>query len=160
MVETKTILLAALAVTSLFFVGKKVTDLSKPRGVRNNNPGNLRISNSAWEGKVPIDQNTDGVFEQFINADYGIRALVKLIKNKVELQGYNTIDKLINNYAPSNENDTFAYVRFVSQKLNIDKDLVLFPFQYQALAEAIIQFENGQQPYDVAAVIDKFNLLA
>ncbi|MCA9329527.1 hypothetical protein KDA11_02695, partial [Candidatus Saccharibacteria bacterium] len=34
-----------------------------PRGIRNNNPGNIRISNNQWRGKIPVSQNTDGSFE-------------------------------------------------------------------------------------------------
>lgn len=41
-----------------------------PRGIRNNNPLNIKIGND-WKGEVP---NTDGTFEQFESMEYGLRA--------------------------------------------------------------------------------------
>lgn len=52
------------------------------RGVRNNNPFNIKMSNkNNWLGKVKHSSNTDGTFEQFISMKYGLRAGVRLLKN-------------------------------------------------------------------------------
>lgn len=56
-----------------------ISFLHKPnlsRGLRNNNPGNLILTSIGWDGKIPNAQNTDGTFEQFTSANYGIRANV------------------------------------------------------------------------------------
>jgi len=80
-----------------------------PRGLKNNNPGNIRIGSSAWMGKIPISQNTDGSFEQFTTWIYGVRAMTKLVRNYI-LDGHNTINKIINRYAPPIENNTNHYI--------------------------------------------------
>ena len=73
-----------------------------PRGKRNNNPGNLRKSSSAWQGK--INNGTDPAFEQFTTFAYGTRAMIKLLINYIG-DGYNTLDKIINRWAPAADNN-------------------------------------------------------
>lgn len=116
----------------------------KPRGVRNNNPGNIRYSSTnPWFGKVPITQNTDGSFEQFVEWRYGVLALIKLLTKYIVR--YGTIDKMIRVYAPSIENNTAAYIRAVSsetgfpsnQALTVTKDTL------QKLTLAIAKHEVG-----------------
>lgn len=48
--------------------------MDKPRGIRNNNPGNLRWGDP-WQGLVPEAQRTDKDFCQFVAPAWGIRAL-------------------------------------------------------------------------------------
>ena len=48
------------------------------RGVRNCNPLNIRIGND-WKGERPT--NSDGVFEQFTDMHYGLRAAFILLLN-------------------------------------------------------------------------------
>ena len=45
----------------------------KTRGIRNKNPFNIKLSHNSWLGKVSNDKNTDRVFEQFYQMDYGLR---------------------------------------------------------------------------------------
>lgn len=90
-----------------------IKDTSKkraPRGIRNNNPLNIRISNNAWLGKV--EHNTDGAFEQFITMQMGIRAAVKQIFTYIR-RGDDTPTKVINRWAPPSENNTAAYIERV-----------------------------------------------
>ena len=49
-----------------------------PRGIRNNNPLNIRKGNN-WKGEV--SSSTDGEFEQFVSMQMGIRAGFKILKN-------------------------------------------------------------------------------
>lgn len=103
------------------------------RPERNNNPFNLRLTGSAWNGKVPNDKNTDGAFEQFYEKKYGVRAGIKNIITKVAKQGKNTLETLLAVYAPPSENDTTAYINQVSQWTGImpkvpfepNKDVIL-----------------------------------
>ncbi|WP_337045307.1 hypothetical protein [Emticicia sp. 17c] len=98
--------------------------MDKPRGVRNNNPGNLRYSPvNLWKGKVPFTQNTDGSFEQFIEWRYGVRALLILLK-KFIFQ-YGTIEKIISRYAPDNENETERYIRAVAAETGFPRNQAL-----------------------------------
>jgi hypothetical protein len=93
--------------------GKVCTAVPNSRGLKNNNPGNLRIGSSAWMGKIPKSQNSDGSFEQFETWVYGVRAMTKLIRNYIK-GGTNTINKIINKYAPpSDGNNTNRYIAFL-----------------------------------------------
>lgn len=117
------------------------------RGLRNNNPGNIKINPANdWQGKVPLDQNTDGTFEQFYFFAYGVRAMIRLIRDSYMLQqGRNTIEKIILQYAPASENDPDAYTNFVStatgyapdQPLQADKETL------QKLIPAMAWMETG-----------------
>ncbi len=80
------------------------------RGIRNNNPGNLRIANVAWEGKIPREKNTDGSFEQFCAPEFGIRALVKNALNYQNKYNLWTPRAMIWKWAPPNENNSDKYV--------------------------------------------------
>ncbi len=122
-----------------------------PRGIRNNNPGNIRISTIQWEGKIKI--NTDGVFEQFDSATHGIAALVNNLMSYQLVHGLDTIAKIIDRWAPAMENDTKAYILAVladaglagvtpTSPIDIRNPTILF-----ALTMAIIKHENGVNPY-------------
>lgn len=52
--------------------------MSEPRGIRNNNPGNIKKTSDKWEG-LNADQSKDDTFCQFSDAKYGIRAMAKLL---------------------------------------------------------------------------------
>lgn len=93
-----------------------------PRGIRNNNPGNIRISNANWRGKVALEDNTDTVFEQFETIEYGIRALFVLLRTYIVKKELNTVKKIITAYAPANENDTKAYIKSVCKKTGFDEN--------------------------------------
>lgn len=134
-----------------------VTNLLEPRGIRNNNPGNLVITTIAWKGKVPVAQNTDKYFEQFTSALWGIRAMYIDVKGDIERDGLNTLRKLINEYAPKFQNDTQAYIDFISKKLNLGADSPILPMHYFELLKSIIQMENGKQPYSDALIREAMN---
>ena len=115
-----------------------------PRGIRNNNPGNLVITTIPWKGKIPKDSNTDGKFEQFDTMINGIRAMMKDVIHDIR-GGKNTIEKLFAEYAPKEENDLEAYIKAVCKEtglvrheiLTISKDIICF------IAKAISKHENG-----------------
>lgn len=113
-----------------------------PRGVRNNNPGNIKINPANnWKGAVPHSQNTDGTFEQFREYVFGVRAMIKLMQNYIS-QGNNTIRKIVNKYAPVSENPTSAYLNFISERTGYGPDQKITAVTYP-LVSAIAQFENG-----------------
>ncbi|WP_051605771.1 hypothetical protein [Polaribacter sp. Hel_I_88] len=126
-----------------------------PRGLRNNNPGNIEKSNSSWRGKVPHDQNTDGRFEQFQDFEgipamtWGVRALTKLGWTYLKQRPDHTIQTFFEKYAPVVENNTNAYANFVAKKVGAKSSDSLAPIYNDLVKQylfilAIIQHENGQ----------------
>lgn len=125
----------------------------KQRGIRNNNPGNLVITDIAWKGKVPKARNTDGKFEQFEDDAgvpghiWGLRAMYMDLRGDVIKRGMNTVRKLVTAYAPPAENDTAAYVAAVAAAIGKGPDAVLTASDLLKVQAAVIQHENGVQPY-------------
>lgn len=117
------------------------------RGIRNNNPGNIRHGEK-WQGLA--DNQTDGSFCMFISPEYGIRALVKILINYQKKYGLRDVRSIINRFAPPSENDTESYIYSVSLKLDVKPDTqidVQEPGVMINLLKAIIRHENGEQPY-------------
>lgn len=117
----------------------------KSRGVRNNNPGNIRISSNNWDGKIPKDQNTDGSFEQFVTWVHGLRAMTKLIINYIK-GGHDTITKIINRYAPPVENQTTNYINFVVKETGILANQTIDPNDktvIRKIIKAMVRMELG-----------------
>lgn len=118
-----------------------------PRGVRNNNPGNLEASSSnPWVGQT----GSDGRFAKFETPEHGIRALGRNLLS-YQRQGIDTVGEIINRRAPpTDNNDTAAYIKSVCAQLGVKADQPLDasnPDTLQALCAAIIKHENGSQPY-------------
>jgi hypothetical protein len=113
------------------------------RGIRNNNPGNLVLTNISWQGKIPNNQNTDKHFEQFTEVKYGIRAMLRDLTNDID-KGKNTVRKLITEYAPPSENDTQKYIEVISKAVGLDPDQTIKIVDakfYLVIARAIIKHE-------------------
>lgn len=117
---------------------------SASRGIRNNNPGNLIFTNINWTGKLPKEQNKDRRFEMFIAPEYGIRAMIKDIKNDIE-KGKNTVPALMTEYAPRFENNTDAYIQTVCKDLKVSATAKLLPTKntLRLLVHSISRVENG-----------------
>ena len=137
-----------------------MTNKTPSRGIRNNNPGNLRCSKDPWQGLA--ENQTDEEFFVFKTQIYGIRALARTLIAYQDEHGLRTIGKIINRWAPANENNTAAYIEAVSDETCFAADKPLDMHSYddlKPLVLAIINHENGQQPYTVAQ-IDKALVLA
>ena len=121
------------------------------RGVRNNNPGNIRRSPlNKWRGRVPPEQNPDPDFERFVSPEYGIRALAIVLINYQGRYGCDTIEAIIERWAPRVENNTAAYVRAVSRAMRVPPTARLDLRDYETLrnlVEAIIAHENAGYRY-------------
>lgn len=125
------------------------------RGERNFNPGNIRKSPVTWLGKVT--PSSDPNFEVFENAEYGIRALAKIICNYHRLYGLQTVSQIITRWAPSIENNTGAYIDDVANRLNVGANDALNLLSATVLAQlvsAIIHHENGDNIYDGTLILD------
>ncbi|AUX83622.1 internal virion protein with endolysin domain [Escherichia phage YZ1] len=115
------------------------------RGIRNNNPGNIRVSKDQWEGMT----GDDGSFVTFDSPESGVRALGKNLLSYGR-QGYDSIEKIINRWAPPNENDTKAYIDSVVAATGIPATQSLDlsdPDTLSSLAQAISFHETGSR-YD------------
>ena len=85
------------------------------RGIRNNNPLNIRHSADRWLGAR--EEQTDKSFVQFESMAYGYRAVWKTLQsyyNRFCGQGkpFN-VQHIISRWAPPSENDTEGYIRSV-----------------------------------------------
>lgn len=112
-----------------------------PRGLRNNNPGNLRAG-IPWLGIIGEDADGFLIFE---NVAYGIRAMATDVGNDMRLDQLRTIRELINEYAPPTENPTEAYIANVSKATGFAPDQLLPQDQETLfkLLRAIIDVEVG-----------------
>jgi len=121
---------------------------ASPRNVRNNNPGNIRKSKDAWQGKT----GNDGAFVTFDTPQNGVRALTKLLYNYQKKYNLNTITGIITRWAPPSENDTASYIALVASKTGIGADeeinLKANATLTKKFVKAIIQKEGSQAAVD------------
>lgn len=111
-----------------------------PLGLRNNNPGNLR----RWQGA-----ETSGGFAKFATPEEGLSAMAANLAAYAR-KGFNTVEAIINRWAPPQENDTGAYVKAVAARLKVgagDKLDMTDPAVIEALMDAIVKHENGYNPF-------------
>lgn len=89
------------------------------RGERNNNPGNLNFAGQAGASL----ERPGGRFARFETAFDGLRALARQLMLYAG-RGINSVEKIISTWAPaSDNNNTTAYIRAVSQRLGVDPGL-------------------------------------
>ena len=113
------------------------------RGLRNFNPGNIRISGVRYLGEVQPSQ--DKAFKQFETMAWGYRAMFVLL-DSYHRRGIQTIRTMINRYAPPIENHTDNYINFVATKSGVTPDEVLDPQSKEIMipiVSAMSQIENG-----------------
>lgn len=112
-----------------------------PRGLRNNNPGNLRDT-SAWQGLAGHDPSG---FNIYSNICWGVRALATDLTSKIN-RGLDTIAKIFPVYAPASDNNNVtAYINAVSASTGIDpnEQLGTDPETLGSMIRAIADHENG-----------------
>lgn len=90
-----------------------------PRGIRNNNPLNIRHGN-VWLGEV--EHPTDTEFEQFVSVRYGLRAAFVILRRYIRRYHHDTIRTIVSTWAPGCENDTDNYIKCVSESMQLDPD--------------------------------------
>lgn len=135
----------------------------EPRGIRNNNPLNIRVGNN-WQGEVTT--KSDPVFEEFETMQLGVRAGFKILKKYMSgynglTQKFNTIEKIIRRWAPEAENDVKTYIDFVSKKTGIPSKQILSFDQRRmmvAIVDAMIQMECGKA-IDLSIIESAYDLV-
>ena len=127
-----------------------------PRGIRNNNPLNIRRSKDQWQGLRAVQ--TDPSFCQFETLEYGWRAAFKLL-TRTYYHTYRlfTIRAIINKWAPPNENKTSAYIANVSRLTGIGPDESIGipsekPARWMMIGIAMAIQENGLESIDYFAM--------
>lgn len=139
-----------------------------PRGIRNNNPGNLEWGDP-WQGLVDPKEGKkqDVRFAVFRTPAWGIRAMARTLityqDKRLARDGskIDTLREIIDRWAPAFENDTDAYVRSVGKAMcstgvcfGPDEEVVnVHDYRtMRPLIEAIIRHENnGKGPYGTIA---------
>lgn len=134
-------------VAGILLVGGGAVAVTKlTRGLRNNNPGNIREGkgdSTFWVGERASDD--DPSFEEFNTMQHGIRAAAVLFRNYQSTYGLDSIARLIGRWAPPSENDTAAYIAHVSARTGIPPNAyinlrgpAIYPF-----LRAVFREENG-----------------
>ncbi len=117
------------------------------RGIRNNNPGNIRISNERFQGEVIPSR--DRAFKQFQSMEYGYRAIFKLLLTYYNKHGIRTIRGWIGRWAPPHENHTENYIRYVAETAGMDADATIDISDKELfcrIVSGISRMENGVNP--------------
>lgn len=132
-----------------------------PRGVRNNNPGNIEWGDP-WQGLIPVNDRTDPRFAQFETPTYGIRAIARVLityqdkRRASDGSKIDTVREIIERWAPAVENDVNSYVRAVREVVFGDAGVperAINVHEYHTirpLVEGIIRHENGRGALDNA----------
>nr|DAS16077.1 MAG TPA: virion protein [Caudoviricetes sp.] len=118
------------------------------RGLRNLNPGNVRISKTTYLGEVIPSQ--DKAFKQFSTMAWGYRAMFVLL-HTYRKNGYRTLRQMINRYAPPVENHTESYIASVSKWAGVFADVeldTLDPAEMIPVVSAMSRVENGVPALD------------
>lgn len=130
-----------------------------PRGLRNNNPGNIRHSDDKWQGMSA--KQTDTKFVQFTTIVYGYRALAKLLINYKKKYKLNTVEGIISRWAPASDNNyTKGYIKTVADALMVSPIQMIDVEDEGTLVTicaAISRVENGRTAVmqDVKAGVKK-----
>ena len=91
------------------------------RGLRNNNPGNIRLDGVHWKGEVEPSQDCE--FKQFETMAWGYRAMFQCLNTYYRKYGLDTIRKMISRWAPPEDgNHTGNYVKAVSERSGVPAD--------------------------------------
>lgn len=132
--------------------------ITETRGVRNRNPGNIDYSPAnQWQGQLKTDPAIEKRFARFDTAENGIRALGKVLLTYQRKHGLKTVEAIIGRWAPTNENDTGAYVRSVEANTRTrpgaEVDLTQ-PAVMTGFVKAIIHHENAGYAYPDAVLAE------
>ena len=115
----------------------------QPRGIRNNNPGN--IEDGPFAQSLPGYNGSDGRFAIFETPQDGVNAGAQLLGSYAR-RGVVTPAQVINRWAPpSDNNPTQAYAQYVAQRLGIGVDDPIPESRRGEAFQAINEFENGSR---------------
>ena len=109
------------------------------------NPGALK--DGAFAKAQKGYTGASGGFATFKTPEDGIAAQENLLRGNYVNKGFNTVDKIINRYAPQGPENSAAsvsnYKKYVAQKAGVDINAPISPAQIPAVAQAMREFETG-----------------
>lgn len=112
------------------------------------NPGALK--DGPFARSQPGYAGSSGGFATFNTPQAGIAAQENLLRSAYIGKGFNTIDKIVNRYAPPGpENSTASvsnYKKYIAQRTGLDINAPISPAQVPAVAAAMREFETGNRP--------------
>ena len=120
------------------------------RGIRNNNPGNIRKSAESWEGLAKEQKDTS--FFTFCEPEWGVRAMYRILCTYNTKYHCKTLGQMISRWAPPNENDTLTYIRFVARFCGVEPEHEVNINDEEFMAKMIMgmcRMENGVVPYSL-----------
>ena len=115
------------------------------RGIRNNNPLNIRVGKDKWKGQV-LPQRGSGegaVFCQFQSMEYGIRAAFCILRTYATKYRLSSVRDIITRWAPPSENDTQSYIRHVCMMTGFGGNQRLTEKDWPKLIKAMAKIECG-----------------
>lgn len=117
---------------------------SAPRGIRNNNPGNL---NYAGQAGATIEGGEGGRFAVFESMQHGVAALYKQLQLYFK-RGINTLSSIVKTYAPASDNNNVdAYISALTKATGKGANEVLDSGDTATIArlmKGIVDHENGK----------------
>ena len=119
----------------------------RTRGMRNNNPLNIRrVVGTHWKGEVvsPIE---DKEFVQFCDIEHGVRAAFKILETYRKKYQAVCVRDIISRWAPPSENDTKGYINGVLSLMPVEEDTVLTEKHWPALVWAMAIIESNMYLY-------------
>jgi len=128
----------------------------KSRGLRNNNPLNIRCDADVFSGEI---KGKDKAFKTFSSMAYGYRAAFVTLATYLS-RDWNTIEKIISHWAPASENDTEKYIACVEKRSGISRNKMLTAFDgadFIQIVAAMSAVENGRNA-DISEVTAGFGL--
>mgnify|MGYP000868613354 CR=1 FL=1 len=114
------------------------------RGLKNNNPLNIRHNGDTFVGEIP---GSDKAFKTFSGVAYGYRAAFVTLHTYLTKYRRNTIETILAAWAPPEDsNDTEAYITAVEKESGIARDKMLTATggeDYIRIVAAMSRVENG-----------------
>jgi hypothetical protein len=114
-----------------------------PRGLKNNNPLNIRHNADVFQGET---KGNDTSFKTFSTMSHGYRAGFVTLHTYLS-RGWNTIEKIVSRWAPPNENDTQEYIANVEKWSGVPRDKQLGAADgadFILIVAAMSYMENGR----------------
>lgn len=112
------------------------------------NPG--AIKDSPFARSQPGYSGASGGFATFSTPEAGIRAQENLLRSAYVGKGFNTIDKIVNRYAPQGPENSAAsvsnYKKYIADRTGLDINAPISAGQIPAVAAAMREFETGNRP--------------
>lgn len=110
------------------------------------NPGALK--DGSFAKSQPGYAGASGGFATFKTPADGVAAQENLLRSAYVGKGFNTIDKIVNRYAPQGPENSAAsvanYKKYIARQTGIDPNAPISAGQIPAVAKAMREFETGQ----------------